>query len=292
MLVSSVMAVGRLLDAGIADAVTKYVAEYLATGQTEKAHNLVASALRLYTAIGTLVILAAAALTPVFPTLFNIAPERQTTAMWLVLLAGLNAGISTPAGTTLAVLRGLHRFDVASLISIGATIVQVAASVAVVQWGAGIIGLAVVAIAVRLLRQIPSVWAIYRLAPELRFGWRRVGHTQGAKRLADRTVLSFSWPIAIQRVGGYLESEADSAVIGRFLPVSAVAPYASAQKLSAFPQLVAEQFSKASFADGFRIYAQRDLGRLRSLYVTSTRLAVAGIAAFQCGIGCLGWARS
>ena len=83
MLVSSVMAVGRLLDAGIADAVTKYVAEYRATGQVEQAHDLVATALQFYTVIGAAIVGIGAALAPVFPALFKIPSERHSTAIWL-----------------------------------------------------------------------------------------------------------------------------------------------------------------------------------------------------------------
>lgn len=269
ILVGSVAAYGFLLDFGIAGAVTKYTAEYCARGENETAHRLIATALWLYTALGLLVILLSAAVAPLFPLIFNIAPEQQNTAVWLVFLAGVGVGITIPCATTTAVLRGLQRFDLLNLIGVTATLLSAGATIVVLLAGGGVIGLVLVGIGVTLLTQIPAIWLIYLIAPELRFGWR------GASRSLFRTVAAYSSSIFVMNLGGHLESRTDEIVIGGFLPVSAVTPYSLARKLSTLPQTLTEQFLTILLPMASEIHAKDDSARLHSLYIISTRLTLA-----------------
>jgi O-antigen/teichoic acid export membrane protein len=269
VLVGSVVAYGFLLDFGIAGAITKYTAEFRAKKAGEEARSLIATALWLYTGLGLFVILISLVIAPLFPVIFNVADAERETAIWLVLLSGIGVGITILCTTTTAVLRGLQRFDLINLIGVSATLVSAGATVIVLLLGGGAIGLVVVGIAVTLFTQIPNVWFIYRIAPELRFGWR------GANRTLLRTVASYSSSIFVMNVGGYLESKTDEMVIGGFLPVSTVTPYNLARRLSLLPQTLAEQFLMLLLPMASEIYAKNDLGQLRFLYIVSTRITLA-----------------
>jgi O-antigen/teichoic acid export membrane protein len=269
VLVGSVMAYGYLLDLGIADAITKYTAEYSAKGQIEKARGLIATALWLYTGLGILVIIISVIIAPLFPLLFNVAPAEQTTAVWLVLLSGIAVGITIPCTTTGAVLRGFQRFDLINLISVVAILLSAGATVVVLLMDGGAIGLVLVGVIVTLISQIPSVWFIYRLSPELRFGFG------GADRSLLRTVASYSSSIFVMNLGGYLESKTDEIVIGGFLPIRAVTPYNLAYKLSTLPNVLTEQFLMLLLPMASEIHAKDDPVQLRSLYIVSTRITLA-----------------
>ena len=95
-----------------------------------------------------------------------------------------------------------------------------------------------VSIAVTLTMQVPTLWLIHRLAPDLRIGWR------GAKRSLVRTVLSFSWPLFVMDVADRLQTKSDEMVIGAFLHISAVTPYALARRLSEVAQIMTDQFMR------------------------------------------------
>jgi O-antigen/teichoic acid export membrane protein len=139
----------------------------------------------------------------------------------------------------------------------------------------------VVAIAMRILRQIPTIWFVYRIAPALRFGWR------GAKRQAARTVASFSWPIFLLYLGGRLGAETDPIVIGASLPISAVTPYSIARQLSTLPLMVVEQFLRLVLPMASELDAEQDHTQLRALYVTSTRLTIAVFLPIGCVLAML-----
>lgn len=268
VLVGSVVAFGSLLDFGIAGAVTKYVSEYQAQGQIDQAKKLIATALYLYFALGLVVILASIAIAPIFPRLFNVSAEHKETAVWLVLLSGLGMGLAIPSTSTKAVLSGLQRFDLMNLLSVITTLLSAGFTVIVLLSGGGVIGLVSVTIAVNLLVQIPAIRFIHRIAPELHFGLAR------PSRKMLWTVTSFSSSLFLVHVGGQLETKTDEIVIGAFLPVNAVTPYNLARKLSTLPQLMAEQFLSLLLPLASELHAENNRGRLRSLYIISTRVTL------------------
>src|SRR5215207_2909305 len=158
VLVGSVTAYGFLLNLGITDAVTKYVAEYLAKGEIEQARSIIATGLLLNTGLGLLLIFVSVLLAPLFPNLFNVTAAEESTATWLFLLAGIGVGLTIPCGIATAVLRGLQRFDLINMSGVIATLLTLGATVIVLLSYVGVIGLAIVSILVTLFIQIFNIW--------------------------------------------------------------------------------------------------------------------------------------
>ena len=276
ILVGSVVAYGSLLDLGVGGTVIKYIAEHDAKGEIASGRSLVATVLCLYSVLGLTVVALSAAIASVFPYLFDVPPDERTTATWLVLIMGFGIGISIPCVTPIAVLKGLQRFDLSGLLTVIGTLLTAAGIVVVLLLGGGVLGIATVGIFVTLAMQAPSVWLINRIAPGLGFGWR------GASRRQVRTVLSFSSSFFVMDVAGRLQTKTDEVVIGAFLPVSFVTPYSLARRLSEVAQVVTYQFMKVLLPLASELHAGNDRARLRSLYLTGTRLTLA----FFLPVGC------
>ena len=269
IIVGSLVSYGSLLDFGIANAITKYVAEYQARGDFEQARSLIATVLWLYTIIGMVAILLGAFLAPIVPSLFNIPLELHTTFSWLVFLSGIGLGVSLLGTAPIAVLRGLHRFDMINLIGISGMLLLAGSTVLALHWGGGPLGLAAANILVNLVMQIPAVWLIRRNARHLHFGWK------GAKRSHIRTVAGFSSALFVINIAGQLRAKTDEIVVGTFLSVSNVTPYSIAHRLSELPQILTEQFMKVLMPLASKLHSENDQGRLRQLYLISTRLTLA-----------------
>lgn len=269
VLVGSVTSYGALLDFGITGTITKYLAEYRAKEQLEDAQQLVGTALVTYLTLGLLVLLLSLAFAPVFPRIFNIPPEHQALAEWLVILSGIRTGLALPSNSTTGVLRGLQRFDLLNLIGIISTILLASTTIIVLLLGGGIIGFAVTGIAVNVVTLVPSIWLIHRIAPDLRFG------LVGASSKMFRKLTSFSSSLFMLRIGGQLETKTDEIVIGVFLPISSVTPYNLARKLSTFPQTLTEQFLTLLLPLASKLHAENEMSRLRTVYMISTRLTLA-----------------
>ena len=269
VLVGSVTSYGALLDFGIAGTITKYVAEFRAREQWEDAQHLVGTALVTYLTLGGLVVLASLAFAPLFPRIFNVPADNQSLARLLVILSGIGTGLAIPSNSTSAVLRGLQRFDLLNLFGIIGTLLLAGATIAVLLLGGGVIGFVVTGISVNFLMLIPNIWIIHRIAPDLRFG------SVGASREMFKRLTSFSSSLFMLRIGGQLETKTDELVIGAFLPVSAVTPYNLARKLSAFPQMLTEQFLSLLLPLTSKLHAENEMSRLRTVYMISTRLTLA-----------------
>jgi O-antigen/teichoic acid export membrane protein len=120
--------------------------------------------------------------------------------------------------------------------------------------------------------QLPGIWLIKRIAPELRLGWA------GAQRSLVRSIISFSSSLFVIDMATRLQTKTDEIVIGAFLPIRAVTPYNIARKLSEMVQILAGQFLKVLFPLASALDAEGDRERLRTMYITSTRLALVILA--------------
>jgi len=154
-------------------------------------------------------------------------------------------------------------------LNIVSTFASAAGIVAVLLLGGGVLGMVAVNVAVLVAMQVPSVWLVYRAAPELRFGVR------DASLARLRRVMSFSSSLFVMNAAGQLETKTDEIVIGALMPVSAVTPYAIAHRLSELPQMLTDQFLRVvpPLASELEAGAQRE--RLLALYTTATRLTLA-----------------
>ncbi|MBI2865278.1 MAG: polysaccharide biosynthesis C-terminal domain-containing protein [Chloroflexi bacterium] len=269
VLIGSIVAYGTVLDFGIWGTVVKYVAEYKARGELARAHTLVATALRCYVVLGLIAAGLSLIIAPFVPYLFNVAPTDSDTAVWLVVLSGVGLGVSIPSVTATAVLRGLQRFDLVNLLIAIGTVLTGAGTVTVLLLGWGVLGIAAVVIPTTVLMQVPSIWLVNRIAPDLHFGWR------GARLSEVRTIVAFSSSLFVMQLAGRLQTKTDEIVIAAFLPVSAVTPYALARRLSEMVSLICEQSTKVMVPLASQLDADRQWSRLRTLYLTSSRLTLA-----------------
>ncbi len=278
VLISSLVAYGSLLDFGIANAITKYVAQYQAEGRIEQARSLVATALWLYMALGLFAILLGALLAPLIPALLSLPPHQAAMATGLTFLSALGLGVSLPSATTIAVLRGLHRFDLANAVGMIGMTLFTGGTVGVLLAGYGLLGMVAVNVPVTLITQIPAVWLIHRTAPALGFGLR------GASRKLLKTVTTFSSILFVINVASQLKTKTDEIVIGATLPLASITPYSIARRLSELPQLLTEQFMKVLMPLASQLHAENDRQRLRALYLASTRLTLAVFMPLALGV--------
>ncbi len=271
-LAGSVTGYGALLDIGITNAIVKYTAEYRARGQLAAARSVIATALWLYSALAVLAVALSAIVAPLLARLLAVPTEERETATWLIFLGGVGMGLSLPCNVTGAVLRGLQRFDLLNLARIGGALASALATVAVLLLGGGVVGLQLVYIGLMLAMQVPTIWLVRRAAPELHLGWR------GATRQLVRPIVSFGGPVFAVDAAARVQNKTDELVIGVFLPVAAVTPYALAHRLSEVGQILADQFLKLLLPMASQLHAEDARDDLRSLYLTSTRLTLAVLA--------------
>jgi O-antigen/teichoic acid export membrane protein len=275
-LVGSIVAYGSLLDLGIGSAIIKYVAELKVREDWDEARSLVATALRLYSVLGLVAMLLTIAIAPFFPHWFHVPPEQRSTAIWLVVLMGSGIALSIPCSITGAVIRGLQRYDVANFLSTIGLALYVLGTVLVLSLGGGLLELVAVSLVSNLLTQIPALWLIRRLAPDLRFGWT------GAMRGWVHRVLSLSSWLFITDFSGRVQTRTDEIVIGAFLPIRSITPFTLARRLSEVGQIMTDQFMKVLLPLASELHAEDNLEHLREVYKTGTRITLAVLIPIFC----------
>jgi O-antigen/teichoic acid export membrane protein len=280
--IGSVATYGSLLDFGMLNTVIKYVAEYRARHDHHNASTVIGTALVVYSLTGLAAVVLSVALAPAIPRLFNIADADRLTATRLVIVSGIGLGLSLPCAIVTAVLRALQRYDLVNAVSVVGSLLYAGAMIAIVQLGGGVLGVAVSGVAALLIAQLPGVWLVKRIAPELHLGWRT------ADRRMARKLLSFSSWLFVNDAAGLLQMKTDVVVIGALLPIAAVTPYAVCLKLSRIPKILTDQFVKVLLPLASELHARDDEQRLRTLYVWSSRLTLAIFVPFGCTIAMLG----
>ncbi|CAN5682587.1 oligosaccharide flippase family protein [soil metagenome] len=269
ILVGSVVAYGDLLDLGIGSAVIKYVAEFRARGDPNSAKGLLATALWLYLALGLLMVLASIVLALVITDLIGIEPDQAPTARVLVILMGVNVGVTIAAAPAMSVLGGLQRFDLHNAVKTGGAIVWALGTVVVLDAGWGIVGMVALTIPVTLLSRVVSLRLIRRVAPDLPFGY------SGASTAVARKILGFSVAVFATQLSRLLQNRSDEIIVGIYLTVAAVTPYALARRLSEVTHLLTAEVVRGALPAASELDAGSDTRRLQLLYVVGTRVTIA-----------------
>jgi O-antigen/teichoic acid export membrane protein len=265
----SLITYGTLLDLGIDGAITKYTAEFRARQELHEATGILSTALAFYCLLGLFAAVLGAALSPLLPHLFHVPPEARATASRLMLVTGIAVGVMIPTAIPMAAFRGLQRYDVCNALEAGASILSAAAIWIVLFSGGGVVAAVAGTIPISLLTQAVGVQWLRRVAPELHIDLRR------ASRAHARQIFRFSSAIFLTRVAGQLDTQTDELIIGSFLPIVAITPYSLGRKLSRAVRIIASQFTRVLFPLASDLRARNDRERLTSLYLASTRLALA-----------------
>ncbi len=268
-LAGSIIAQGSLLDLGIGPAITRYVAEYHAQKDYDRARSLAATAFALYCVLGLVVIIAGAVIAWLSPYIFNVPASERMTSVEVIFLMALNLGLSIPAATPNSVLRGLHIYGIANGISVFTSLLGAAATVAALLTGGDVVAVVAVQIPVMLVSRAINAWYVRRYAPEMRFHWRDV------KREFVKVLMSFSLALFAMDAAYSLHTKTSELVIGAFLPVSAVTPYAIARRLGMLAQSLVEPLQGAFLPAASHLNAQGSMDGIRSLYLVGSRVNLA-----------------
>ncbi len=237
VLANSLVGYLGLLDLGVRGAVTRYVARFHSAGQHDEASQLTAAALRVFGLAAIAAVLLSVVLA-VEVNRFSHVPQGVTTAIRIVaLIGGINIAVALIDGVLGGVIVGLQRFDYANGIEVSIAAVRALAVVTALNFGKGIVALALLHLGSSLARLIIDYAACRRLYPELRLSLR-------ADTKYLRVVLSFGLASSALHVAGQVMLFSDSVVIGMFLPVGMVTYFAIAGNLTDYGRQVAGGVSR------------------------------------------------
>jgi len=281
VLVSSVTAYGTLLNMGIGTALVKYVAELNIRGQAAQAQPLIATALWMFIAVGAGILGLTLALALVFPFVFHVEPRDLGSVRLLVIVSGLAVASSVTMGVPVGVLQGLQRFERVNLLSTLNLLLSSLAGLAVLGLGGGVTGFAAAGIPITLAMQALGHALIRRTAPDYAITWH------GTKRDLARKILGYSWSMLLLDTTERIKLKSDEVVVGALMPMASVTPYYLARRLAEIPKMLTLQFQKVLMPLASELNASDDPARVKSVFLTGTRLTLAIFCATGVTIACL-----
>ena len=252
-----------LLDLGVRGAVTRYVARFFSRSDHEAASRTAASAAAIFLVIALLAAVVSSLLALLVIDHVDIPSEYRVAAAIVLVLAGVNVGVTLMAGVYSGIVAGLQRFEVLNTIEIAAAGVNGAAVFLALRSGQGILTMAAIQLTVSVCRLLALALLCRRLYPELRIR-PRLANSESA-----RTIFSFSVFSFVMQVSGNLIYYCDAAVIGAFLPISLLTFFSIGGTLVDYTRTLVSAVSQATSPLASAIDAQRGQARLQTLLLNS-----------------------
>ncbi len=223
----SVLGFLSLVDFGFATSVVRFTAEARGSGDVDRRNRLLSTVLAVYLVLACVAALVVGGLSPFYADLFGI-PEasRQAALPLLWVLAARSIAVSLPFGMFRSILFGNGRIGWVNAVQAGGSVLYAVASVAALECGGGLIGLAWANVAAFAVENLAYMAVAYGTMPDLRISLRRF----------DRTMLgAAAWISAAQfvvTVSSLVLLRTDPIIVNAFLPLSAVALYGVALKVA------------------------------------------------------------
>lgn len=270
-LVISTVGFFGLLDLGFGAGVVKIVAECRGSGDLERRNRVLSTLLPVYLSLALIAVLGLVVLSFAFPLIFTVPMESHSTALVLIwLLASRSVVLALPLGIFRGVLFGEQRIYAVNAIEAGSVILYGIGAWFVLSNGYGVLALAVVNLAAMLVEYGAYTGLAYALVPGLRI----------SPALADRRIFSelarFSASTFVINVAALVLLRTDPIIVTFFLPLSAVAVYAIALKISEYTHLLSKQFINILAPFVAELHGSKESDKIRFVLINCTKYALAG----------------
>ena len=271
-----------VLDLGLTQAITRYLARSLGSADPEECNRIFNTSLRIYLMLGGVVLLLTAVLAALAP-LFCRTAEDAALFWKIILILGISLALQFPLRVFRGVLEAHLRFDLTAGLDLLTLALRTVLVIAIMLLGYRVVGLAWVT----LLAGMPSIaLSVYWTREELPFltldskYWR----IETAKTLFSYSAFSF-----IAQLAYIIRFRVDSVVVAAFVGLVAVTHYSIADRLTQyFIELVTALLGV--FPSVFsRLEGAQDFERLKRTFFFATKLAVSITTFFAFGL--LAWGK-
>lgn len=216
-----------LLDFGLSAAAQRYLAHAIPRNDPEELNTIIAASLSMFCAIAFLAALVTVGIV-LSAAFFVHDPSDLAVFREVTFIMGMSFAISLPFYTQFGIMTANFRFDYSNGIQISKTLLRTALFFLFLEWGYGIVALAVITISVDLLGYTAFVLVARRLAPWL--GLKR-RHFQLAKM---RELFGFGIYAFGARIADTIKFEIDSVVIAGTMGLAPVTHFNIATKLNSY----------------------------------------------------------
>lgn len=213
---ASIVAYLLLLDLGVGNAVTRYIAKFRVNGETEQARKFLGVTTLYYGAIAILAVIGGIILIAVFPSAFSkgLTADEIVLGQKLLAITTVNTAVTLGTAAYNNVVIAYERFAVSKGVSIIQVILRMALTFVLLKCGMGSIGVVSANLLFTVLcRAFFVLYVLFRLNLRPRF--------KGADAGFIREIVIYSSMILLQMVATQINATVDQILIGSLVASSA-----------------------------------------------------------------------
>jgi O-antigen/teichoic acid export membrane protein len=222
VLIGSVFRYRMVLGMGLNSAINRRIPMYLAKEDERGIQSVVSTALLFFSIIAVVLALLSVLLYFKIGDWFAIEPGLVPVARMLVLIVGLGFAASTPLQLTTAVLSGLQRFDVISIVTVVVLTARTILLVVLLLRGYGLLTLGYIYSISEIVARALQYSYARRLLPAMSVAWKRVNRT------LLKEMLFYGMNTFLYATGALIVYRASETIIGIFLGTTEVAQFSVA----------------------------------------------------------------
>jgi O-antigen/teichoic acid export membrane protein len=265
--ISAIAGYSGLLNLGLGQTISRYVAAHHAKGEMEQVNRVVNVIGAVYLVMSGLELAIAGALAWLAPVLWPNSSVSVSELRSVILVLGLNVAVSITGSVFGGVLVGLQRFDLERMFVFSSGCVRFVLTLLFVQREWGLLILAVIFLATTLAENIGYLIGAFRLLPALRLSPRFL------RWQTFRECFSFSAFAFLEAISARLIDSTDSIVIGCVLGTEAIVPYYVAQRLCQYISSPLRCIAMVSLPRAGQLHALNRSSELRDLLLRAVGLA-------------------
>ena len=212
---ASVVAYLLLLDLGVGNAITRYIAKFRASGEKEQSQKFLGVATIYYTVIALVALIAGVVLIAVFPKAFakGLTASEIKLGQELLFITMINAAVTLGTAAYNNVIIAYERFTVSKGVPIIQIIVRMALTVVMLKGGFGSIGIVSANLLMTILcRGFFIIYVLFRLKLRPKF--------KGIEISFVKEIILYSSMILIQMIATQLNATVDQILIGSLVASS------------------------------------------------------------------------
>jgi O-antigen/teichoic acid export membrane protein len=257
-----------LLDLGVRGAVSRYVARFAAAGDDHAASRSASSAVQIFSAMGAVAFAVSLSLALLALDRLGVSAADRPAARVVLALVGFNVAVSLVSGTWAGTVAALQRFDRLNLVEVVIGVVRTGAIAAAILGGHGIIAMALIQLAMSIVRGIWLAALTRRLYPALHLNLRSMS------REHMRMIFAFSVLSFLIHISGRLIYYTDALVIASFLPVGLLTFYSIGAGLVDSARMLVSGVSITTSPMASSLEGAGEHERIRALLLTSANYSM------------------
>jgi O-antigen/teichoic acid export membrane protein len=220
-----------LLDFGVRESVVRYTSKYAARKQGRQLNRVLTTAFVVYLPIFVLCLVATAVGMWGVTQWFNIDAVHAHDARIAVLFTGLTIAQTFVFNVFNGVQLGLRQFSAANLVNIALTLVRTAVVVFALNRGGGLTALAAIQFGAAVCAGLVSMTMALHLLRRNGIGFALEFSVGKRFTALSRRIVGYGWWVLVNNLGQKIIFTSDAIIIGIFLPIASLTPYAIAGSL-------------------------------------------------------------